>query len=92
MNYQMTFFELTHTRKTDPVQCAVAAKKTEKVLSRRKQEALEAFRSRPGLTRKQWRQYDPEEHFCKRARDLQRDGLVYFEQDTETSEFRIYAK
>lgn len=88
--YQMSLFEQTHVRKSDPIQCHTAARKIEPCLAEAQKHALEMIKANPGLTRKEWRMLDPDERVCKRAKELELKGKIYRIQDTITGEYRIY--
>ena len=97
---QLTLFEMPQFqtiakklyRKGDGDGSRLAAERTAKKLTRLQSQALNAFRARPGLTRKEWRVFDPEETYCRRAAELKRDGLIYTIPDENTKEKRIWAK
>ena len=90
--YQMSLFEQTHCKRTDPIQCHTAARKIEPCLAEAQATALEMFKLFPGRTRKEWRYYDPNERICKRAKELELKGKIYRIQDPISGEYRIYPK
>ena len=97
---QLTLFEMPQFqtiakklyRKGDGDGSRLAAERTAKKLTRLQSQALAAFRARPGLTRHEWRKYDPEETICRRAAELEAKGLIIRIPDENTKEKRIWAK
>ena len=88
----MSLFERTHTKRHDPIQSVKAAAKVESNLTAMQAYALSQIKLRPGLTRSEWQKHDPKEKVCKRAYELERDGLILRIKDIRTGEYRIFPK